>query len=69
MQAFIGEPVPPTATGVNVRTLGVQCQNDVDRDMVERIDYKLTVTKTAAPSDCHLRRCLYTDYEPAGPRR
>ncbi|MGO9873106.1 MAG: hypothetical protein ACLPVY_04830 [Acidimicrobiia bacterium] len=44
MRASIGEPVAPTATGVSIHTLAVQCQNDVDRDMVERIDYKLTVT-------------------------
>jgi len=44
MRAFIGEPVAPTATGINIHTLPMQCQNDVDRDMVERIDYQLTVT-------------------------
>jgi hypothetical protein len=46
MRAFIGEPLAPTATGVSVHTLAVQCQNEVDRDMVERIDYKLTVTSS-----------------------
>ncbi len=46
MRAFIGEPQAPTATGVSVHTRPVQCQNDVDRDMIERIDYQLSVTSS-----------------------